>query len=144
MASENPYTPPASDIQEVVQAPAIEAPQEILSKIKGAWVAALVSASLTLVLILIAISGTRIYSFDAWALIDVFLILGLAFGIYRKNRACAVVMLVYFVFSKIVLLIEGAPAASLPMAFIFLYFYWQGVVGTFRYHALLKQSSPLA
>lgn len=142
MASENPYLPPTSPVQEVAPAPSLQVPEEILGKIKGAWVAALISASITLVFILVAISGTKIFNFDAWALFDVLLMLGLAFGIYKKSRACAVLMLSYFIFSKISLLAAGAPVSSLPMAVIFLYFYWQGVVGTFRYHAFLKNSSP--
>jgi serine/threonine-protein kinase len=144
MASDNPYTPPASVVQDVASAPAIEVPDAILKKIKGAWIASIVSASLTLILILVAISGTKVYSFDAWALIDVALMLGLAFGIYQKSRTCALIMLVYFSYAKIALMSQGAPASSIPMALVFLYFYWQGVVGTFQYHAFLKKASPVA
>ncbi|MDF2446645.1 MAG: hypothetical protein K0S46_1881 [Moraxellaceae bacterium] len=144
MASNNPYTPPASVVQDVASAPAIEVPDTILKKIKGAWIASLVSAAMTLVLILIAISGTKVFSFDAWALVDVALMLGLAFGIYRKSRTCALIMLVYFSFAKINLMSQGAPASSIPMALVFLYFYWQGVAGTFQYHAFLKSAAPAA
>src|SRR3546814_16318433 len=45
-------------------------------------------------------SGTEMLGFSAWELFDVALILGLAFGIYKKSRTCAVLMLAYFIVAK--------------------------------------------
>lgn len=138
MPPENPYLPPETAPDSPEAALTLEIPEEILKKIKGAWVAALVSAGLTLIFVAVAMSGKKVYNFDAWALLDVGLMLGLAFGIFNKSRTCAVLMLCYFIYSKFELMAQGAPASSLPMALVFLYFYWNGVVGTFKYHAFLK------
>lgn len=145
---DNPYLPPASATAGAPTAPpvapALEVPEDILKKIKAAWIAALVSAGITLVVVALSMSGKPLYNFDAWALLDVGLMLGLAFGIHRKSRTCAVLMLCYFIYSKVVLLAQGAPVTSLPVALMFLYFYWLGVVGTFKYHAFLKNPFPAA
>lgn len=117
-------------------APTDPVPAEILTQIKHAWVAGLFSAAVTLIVTLVAMSGTPILGFSAWELIDVALVLGLTFGIYRKSRTCAVVMLVYFLISKIMIVAETGKPTGLVMGFIFLYFYWHGVTGTFAYHRL--------
>ena len=135
MATENPYVAPTAPVSE----PAIEVPDEILKKIKHGWIAALFSAGVTLVVTIIAMSGTEILGFSAWELFDVALILGLAFGIYKKNRTCAVVMLVYFIASKIFIIAETGKPTGIPMALVFAYFFWQGVSGTFAYHRLKKR-----
>ena len=136
MSIENPYAAPSAQIDD----PVPEIPNDILKKIKGAWIAAVISGSMTLLVTLIAIFGTSMFGFSAWMLIDVVLIFGLAFGIYKKNRICAVVMLVYFVLSKILLISESGQTSGLFVSIIFLYFFWQGVSGTFAYHKLTNRS----
>jgi len=137
MTPENPYPAPTADAVD----PSSEIPDEILKKIRNAWVAAVVSGCLTLVVILLAMAGFNILGFSAWELIDVALVFGLAFGIYKKNRICAVVMFVYFVASKIFMAIDGGGLRGVPMAIVFGYFFWQGVSGTFAYHKHRKSSS---
>jgi hypothetical protein len=74
--------------------------------------------------------------FSAWNLLDVAVIAGLTFGIYRKSRACAIIMLVYFIGSKLLLWSETKSVSGLPMALIFGWFFFQGIRGTFTWHAL--------
>ena len=106
MATENPYAAPTSPVSDLVK----RVPEDVLKKIRNAWVAAIVSAGITLLITLIAMSGTELMGFSAWQLTDVALILGLALGIYKKSRTCAVIMFVYFIASKIILMAEsGAP-----------------------------------
>lgn len=140
MAVENPYAAPAASVAN----PMLEVPENIRKKIKQGWVAALVSAGITLVVTLIAMTGTEIMGFSAWELIDVGLILGLAFGIYKKSRTCAVLMLVYFIIAKIIIIADTGKASGLPMAVVFAYFFWQGIAGTFAYHRYAKRGTPLA
>jgi len=138
METRNPYSPPASP---VMDPPPPEVPSEILKKIKQAWVAALFSAGLTLIFTLVAMSGTKILGLSAWNFLDVALILGLAFGIYKKSRTCAVLMFIYFVISKIFVMAEtGRFTGGIVGALIFGYFFWQGIAGTFAYHKLIKRS----
>lgn len=118
---------------------ATEVPEEILKKIKASWIAALVSGGITLVITLIAMSGTPVLGFSAWELIDVALIFGLAFGIYKKSRACAVIMLIYFIIAKVILIFATGNVTGIPLAIAFLYCFWQGVDGTFAYHKLKKK-----
>jgi hypothetical protein len=137
MATENPYSAPAAQIAD----PTLEIPEDIRKKIKNAWVAAVISGSITLVVTLVAMSGTDILGFSAWELVDVGLIFLLAFGIYQRSRACAVAMLAYFVLSKIFIMVESGRPSGIPLAIVFIYFFWQGVSGTFAYHKL-KSRKP--
>jgi len=138
MTPENPYPAPTADAVD----PVSDIPAEILKKIRNAWIAAVVSGCVTLAVILLSISGVvNLFGFSAWELIDVALVFGLAFGIYKKNRICAVVMLVYFIASKIFLISLTGKLTGVPMAVFFGYFFWQGVSGTFAYHKHRKSSS---
>jgi hypothetical protein len=139
--SDNPFAPPRSEVLMPIVAP--DVPDAILKKIRNAWTAGLISAVITTIVVLIAMSGTSILGMSAYQLIDVAVILGLTFGIYKKSRVCAVLMLGYFAFAKYVLISEGhAGGSSLFMSLIFFYFYVQGVIGTFAYHKHLKQQVP--
>ncbi len=133
----NPYAAPSARVSD----PTIEIPEAVRKQIKSAWVAGCVSGVLTLGVTLVAISGTAILGLDAWSLFDVPLIFGLSYGIYRRSRACAVLMLLYFIASKITFIVQTGQANGILMAFVFAYFYWQGVVGTYAYRKLLESAS---
>ena len=134
--SSNPYAAPRANLQASEAEPAI--PADVLKKIKNAWIAGIFSGCVTLAITLLAIGGTSVLGYSAWELIDVALIFGLTFGIYKKSRTCAILMLVYFVVSKIMLMIDARPSTGLVMAIVFIYFYAMGVVGTFQYHKLAR------
>ena len=135
MTSENLYEAPDANLAQ----PAMWVPEEILKKIKHGWIAALFSAAMTLGATLLAMSGTEVLGFSAWELFDVALILILAFGIYKKSRTCAVLMLVYFISAKIILMMETGKPSGLVVGLLFAIFYWQAVVGTFAFHKLKKE-----
>lgn len=130
MPTDNPYAAPTATVADPV--PSI--PPDIAKKIKSAWVAGCISGVVTLGVTLLAMSGTQALGFTAWSLLDVALIFGLAFGIYKKSRTCAVLMLAYFVLSKIILMMEAGKPSGLLVALIFGYFYVQGILGTFAFH----------
>lgn len=134
LSSEQPIA--ASGGYSTAAAPAIS--PDILKKIKNAWIAGLFSGSVTLVVALLAISGNDIFGASAWLFIDVALIFGLTFGIYKKSRTCAILMLIYFIFSKIIVMVEDGKPSGLPVALVIIYFYWHGIVGTFQYHKALQ------
>ena len=114
--------------------------QKAEKAIKGAWIAAVISGSVTLLVAVLALLGVRLFNFTAWVLIDVALIFGLAYGIYRRSRVCAVIMFVYFIISKIYILVTAGGVTGLPLAIVFAYFFFQGIRGTFAYHSLKKNS----
>jgi hypothetical protein len=134
MSTENVYAAPVASLAE----PEFTVPEDILKKIKAGWVAACISGVMTLVITGIAMSRTEASDFSAWNLIDVALIFGLAFGIFKKSRACAVIMLVYFVGGKIGAIAATGKFDGIVMGVIFAIFYWQAVVGTFAYHTHKK------
>lgn len=133
--NDNPYAAPQAT---VADAPEPRVPEEVAKKIRGAWIAAVVSGALTLIIALVAIGGTAIAGINAWNLVDVALIFGLAWGIYRKSRACAVIMLIYFVVSKILFIIETGKPGGVVLSLIFIYYFWKGVQGTYEYHRIVR------
>ena len=96
---------------------------------------------MTLGIMLLAINPEALNNlFDIWTLIDVILVFALAFGIYKKSRFAATTMFIYFLASKIWLIVETGKPTGLVMAIIFLYFYFQAMVGTYQYYKILKNS----
>ena len=114
-----------------------------MKHIKYAWVAGVISGSMTLLLILIAASGSTMVAelgVDWWSLIDVVAIFGLSLGIYKKSRVCALLMFIYFVGSKIILWATMGNVGGVPLAILFGYFFFQGIRATFAYHSLSEQT----
>ncbi len=109
-------------------------PKSCHQLIKNAWSAALVSALITVALdVYFWIDGVR-SGLVYLNLIYVFISCGLAYGIYRRSRICAVVMLLLFSLDK-----AYAPVVynSGSIVFFVLFTLWfsAGVVGTFWYHS---------
>ncbi|MHC4159788.1 MAG: hypothetical protein ACYSSO_12000 [Planctomycetota bacterium] len=118
------------------------------AKIKGAWMAGVASGSVTLVFTLIAMK-TNVWGFTISNLGDVLLVFTLAFGIYIRNRACAILMLVYFLVAKVLIWMRLDLISDLPKAvwvgyllftMLFCYFFVEGIRGTFAYHRLERQA----
>ena len=113
--------------------------QTIDKKIKRARSAAMVSGVITL-----AGSITLIYKqtelqfslFNMLSFVDAFIIFGMAYGIYKKSRLCAVLMFEYFLLSKLFIMSISSQISlgAIIIGSIFLYFLFQGVRGTFHYH----------
>ena len=112
--------------------------------IKNAWMAGVISGSITLIVTIVAMAGYSFMGFSAWNIADVAVIAGLTFGIYRKSRTCAVIMLVYFVGSKFLLWSETQSVSGLPMALVFGWYFYQGVSGTFALHSLAPAADQAA
>lgn len=109
-------------------------------------IAALVSAAITITVVVIAISTDAEGRFAIWNdplnLLDVILILGFAFGMYRKSRIASVLMFVYFIATKIIIAIETNSFTGVGMALVFLYFYGKAIQGSFVYHRIEKEENP--
>ena len=107
--------------------------KEAEAQIKFARQAGIVYRTLSLIGVLLSLAG---YDFTGWidasGLIDVCLIFGLSFGIYKKSRVAAVIMLVYFSRSQtwIVIVLKRFPAI---ISWLFLILFLRGVQGTFTY-----------
>lgn len=108
-----------------------------------AFWAAVFSALITLVFIVIACFGYSFLGITLLNLIDVVIALVLAYGIHRKSRICAVVVFVYWTVSKIVQCVDIGDAKPIYMGILFGFFFFQGIRGTFAYHRL-KRSVGIA
>jgi len=111
--------------------------EEVENAITMAWIAGIIAGVVLLVLNLNRAVGGGI---DAWIFIDVLAMFGLSFGVYKKNRACAILLVIYFGGAGIYKIIESPLPSSakfigLIMVLIFLSF---GVRGTFVYHKITK------
>ena len=133
------YTPPGAPVRDIAadaQAEDAAVPPKVLAQIRGAWLACLVWAAVTLFQSLAAMVQDAA---DApLGLVDVACILALAFGISRKSRICAVVMLVYFVSSKYLVYQSSGHLGAWWWAIVLLVLYAQGIAGTFEFRRLRK------
>jgi hypothetical protein len=130
----NPYKTPEAPLEvEAVD----ETDEKVAKKIKHAWVAGLVSGTITVIFVILALSGNGMAGIDGWAFADAVVILGLTYGVYRKSRACAVLLFAFFLANKLMMWSAAGPggtAAGAPLALVFLYYFGQGIAGTFQYH----------
>ncbi len=107
--------------------------------------AAFVSAAFTFLAVagaLFADSSALEFMNDPLNFIDVILIAAFGFGMRRHSRAAAVVMFVYFVFSKILIAAETGAMTGLVASLIFLYFFGGAIRGSFAYHKIRHSSDP--
>lgn len=106
--------------------------------IKTAYVAAIISGTITLIVSLMAMAGVSFGGINPWMIIDAIFIFGMAYGIAKKSRVCAIIMLVYWILAKIVTIMGEGPSGGIVVAIMFAYFFFNGVVGTFTYHQLTE------
>lgn len=110
---------------------------QIEKHIKNAWIAGAVSASVTLIYSVAGAYNDNLrikYGFDTWSLLDVALIVGLTYGIYRKNRFCALGLLIYFIVSKFALAASTGQFTGGFISLLFAYFFFQGTKAAFQIH----------
>jgi hypothetical protein len=113
--------------------------KEAENQIKLAWQAGIVTGSATLVLVALSLAGYNIISgIDALTILDACLAFGLSFGIYKKSRIAAVIMVVYFITNQAWAVIELQRFPGI-VSWVFLILYIRGVQGTFTYQKLSKR-----
>lgn len=111
--------------------------------IQRAVAVALISVGLTVIAMLGSmVTDIPFLQVNPLAFIDIALMLGLAFGVHKKSRICAVLLLVYSVAGHLNAWLAMGNVATLPAALLFSYFYIQGMRGTFAYHHFLKLVDP--
>jgi len=110
-----------------------DALKEAMKKIKWGYIAAFISASITL---LFAIFG------DMWLIIDVVFTVTLAVLLITiKSRIAAVVLFSHYSISQIMMRM-GDPEYAMSGIFlvpVFLYLYFNCILGTFSYHKIKKE-----
>lgn len=114
--------------------------QKIDHAIKRAWMVAIFTATITMLVGVMAIAGARpVASLDGTALIDAAILYGLAFGIYKRSRICAVGLILYVVIAAGLAVNQGTKVS--PLQVIFAYFYCRGLLAIFTYHKQLSSRS---
>lgn len=106
-----------------------------LKYIKYAWIATVFSAVCTLIFSFLGTYNEAIkyrYEFDIWSLLDVTVLVGLAYGIYRKNRYCALSMFLYFLFSKFTTFASTGNFSGGLVSIMFLAIFFRGTMAAFR------------
>jgi hypothetical protein len=111
--------------------------------IKNAWLIGIFTAGVTFIGSAIGTYSETfqsIYGFDEWGFLEVTLIAGLTFGIYKKNRFCALSLLIYFVLGKVANAAYSGKFGHVIAALLFGYFFFQGTRATFQIHKHLVET----
>ncbi len=131
---DNPY---AATSTAIAQEQFVE-PEQLVRHIRHGAFLACFSGALTLAGSVAGMAGASSAGLDAWNLIDVGLIFGLAYGIWRRSRAAATVMLLYFIASKLLVFMESGQPSGLAFGLLFAYLYARAMIATYRLHALRR------
>jgi hypothetical protein len=106
--------------------------------IKRAMSAALIVAGLDLLLAVLSLFGIQILGTDLWILLDVVIVAGLAYGIHRFSRTCAILMCIYYL-ALCIFLAGKTGISSIVVRAIFLYYFGRGAQAMFTYHKLNRR-----
>ena len=108
-----------------------------------AWMAATISAALTLIFGALAAAGLLATpGFDAWMLIDAAILGALAYGVWRRSRICAVLLLVYGIVNEVYAAFDEKAHFSI-LRLVFIYFYFRGALQLFRDHRAPAADEPV-
>lgn len=108
------------------------------TRMRNAWIAGVALAGTTLFASLLPLIGVSLEGFNLWNLTDFALIVALTFGISRRSRACALLLLAYFVVSKAMLVARTADLPGAVLGAVFACFFSEGVRGAFAWHRLAR------
>jgi hypothetical protein len=81
------------------------------------------------------------YVLDPWLLVDVALIVVLGMFIFRKSRIAAMLMVVYFAGSKLLMWAEIGEPKGLLMSLIFLLLYVIAMRATYIWHSKYREAA---
>jgi hypothetical protein len=133
--AETPYEAPTATL---VDQQALVA-QSIRRDIRNGWIAGVISGTVTVTAVVLSALWFSMRGFSPLALVDAAVVFALAYGIYRRSRVCAILLLCYFIVSKLFLItVDKTAFVAIPLAIVFTYFYARAAIGTFRYHKRAK------
>ncbi|NLR76254.1 hypothetical protein [Leeia aquatica] len=139
----NPYAAPDSSLSRSDDAYIM--PDGTREKIQRSWMAALGLCILKLCAMgyMLSLAGTTLHLGEVlWSLLDVLCLGGLAYGVYRKNRASAIALPVWFLgltMFNIWVLHLPVGLVGMILTLFFTLFFSQGALAVLRYHTLLQQ-----
>jgi hypothetical protein len=113
-------------------------------KIRRGWISGIVVGCITILAIIISLNSpensTIRENFNEWNFIDVVIVFVLSFGIYKKNKTAAILLLVYFLLPKVIDFIETGDAKVLTGGSIFVYFFVEAIRGISEYQKIKKEN----
>ena len=118
---------------------AANVPEEIAQPIRHGWIAAVVYGVMTLLVDIIAIFNATNKGVAAWSLLDAAIVFALAFGIYRKSRVSAILLLAFLAWVQYLVWKQSGFPTGLVSGIVFAIFFVRAIVGTVRYHAFAKR-----
>jgi serine/threonine-protein kinase len=108
-----------------------------------AWMAASIQAGLTLIFEALAAAGVLdTPGFDAWILLDAAILAALAYGVWKRSRVCALLLLTYSILNEVYLAFQDTAHFSI-LRLIFIYFYLRGTIQLFREHRPSETSQAI-
>jgi len=109
-------------------------------------IAAVVSGAITIALMIVAISndssGIMANFSDPLIILDAVFLFVCAFGVFKHSRFAAVVLLLFFIISKMTYALDTGAIPGVGVSLIFLYFYANAIYGAFTYHKFKRQENP--
>ncbi|WP_449357564.1 hypothetical protein [Alishewanella longhuensis] len=119
---------------------------EALKATRNGAIAATISGIITLVVVLFALSSNANGDLGLWNdplnFFDIALVFLCAFGIYRKSRAAAIVLFLYFIFAKVIIGLSLGRVPGLLISLIFFYYFAKAIQGTVVFHRIEKKENP--
>lgn len=104
--------------------------------IRNAWIAGVISASITMGYVL----SHGLLSTDSeaaqYAALSALIVYVLSYGIYKKSTFCAMLLCGLFVLDKVIYFMSGGNTNAVYTALLFCFFYARGIEGTIQYHRL--------
>ena len=97
--------------------------------VKDASFFGLLALSISLILTLVYSSGAGFAHVSFWNWLDLVLLAGFSWGIYKQNRYAAMGMLIYFIGSKLFFWASEQALIGVPVAAVIAYFFWRGYRG---------------
>jgi hypothetical protein len=93
-----------------------------------------IKASMAVGIFMFVVNLLLTLSYGAVYAIDLVIIAGLTFGVYKKNFPAAVIFAVYFLLSKLFIFSAGGVhPAVMGLSIVLLYFTVLGAIGTYKY-----------
>ncbi|MFA6980903.1 MAG: hypothetical protein WC209_16385 [Ignavibacteriaceae bacterium] len=114
-------------------------------KIRRGWIAGVILGILSLLITIYSLntpgnSALR-ESFNEWTFIDITICFGLSFGVYKKNKIAAILLLALFLIPRIIGFISTGNLKILSGGAIFVYFFVEALRGILDYESTTKQNN---
>ena len=113
----------------------------INEKVAGRFIVATCAAAAIAGLLTLLMSVFGAYGFSLWNLLDVAAWFGLGYGVYRKSRTCAIILLTYHLVNRVDMWTRTHAVSTTIGGFAipFAVIYCLGILGTFAHHAILEK-----